>query len=151
MNYVKGVFFIFSVVLLFGIVIGFILGCRDLGCRKADSFFSGRPSGMSKVHNALLDGTLDSIITLLRVPHRFPEANEIQKASWQGSIASWWSNERVRNSFPGALRRLTREEIFSLETWVTTNTPYMTKKESGAMNEIAAEIKALHLEQAEKR
>lgn len=36
------------------IVAGNLTGCRE----DADSFFSGRPSGMAMAHNRVLDGTL---------------------------------------------------------------------------------------------
>ena len=58
-----------------------LAGCQE----SADSFFSGRPSGMAMAHNKVLDGSADSMVELLRVPARFPDATDAHKLNWQES------------------------------------------------------------------
>ncbi len=114
-------------------------GCRD----ATDSFFSGRPSEMSMVHNRALDGRVESIIELLKVPNRFPNAKESHMINWQGSIIAWWQNENGRKRIVAAILKLTDIELESLEKWVSVRSKYDTVKTRNAitLDEIGNEIK----------
>jgi ankyrin repeat protein len=120
----------------------------------ADSFFSGRPSGMSMAHNRVLDGTLGSMVELFRVPQRFPEADELQKSDWQGSVIAWWGVEDAQERILKALPHLSKEELFSAEAWITARTPLeweiLSKEAAIALDEIASKIIVLRKEQGWK-
>jgi hypothetical protein len=125
----------FLALLLF---VGVLPGCRE----NADSFFAGRPSGMATAHNRVLDGTLESMIELLRIPQRFSDASDSQKMSWQESLDSWWNTANGRNRILTALPYLTKEEILNLEAWVSARSSSLRQKTSVTLDEIAAEISA---------
>jgi hypothetical protein len=111
------------------------------GCREdADSFFSGRPSGMAMVHNRVLDGTLATMVDLLRIPQRFPEADESQRAMWRGSIIAWWNAETGRPRMLDALSRLTADELRSAEEWLTVESAEAEGKNAAALDAVKAAI-----------
>src|SRR5262245_7302442 len=91
-----------------------LLAIAVAGCQEsADGFFSGRPSGMSRAHNRVLEGSVESMVDLLRIPQRFPDATASHKLSWQESVIAWWlaKNQLVLDALP----RLTAPEKQSLE------------------------------------
>jgi hypothetical protein len=100
-----------------GAAVGVALGAALLaGCEEsADRFFSGRPSGMAMAHNRVIEGSLESMVDLLRIPKRFPDATDPHKLSWQESVIAWWGAKR--ELVIAALPRLTAPELHSLEIW----------------------------------
>jgi hypothetical protein len=107
------------------------------GCRKdADSFFSGRPSGMAMVHNRVLAGTLATMVDLLRIPHRFPDADESQREMWWGSVIAWWNAENGRTRMLDALFRLTADELRSAEEWLTVENAEPEGKNAAALDAV---------------
>lgn len=94
------------------------------------------------VHNRVLDGTLETMADLLRVPQRFPEADELQRAMWRGSITAWWNAENGRSRMLDALSRLTEDELRSAEEWLTVEGAEPEGKNAAALDAVKAEIKA---------
>jgi len=113
------------------------------GCRKdADSFFAGRPSGMAMVHNRVLAGTLATMVDLLRIPQRFPEADESQREMWRGSVVAWWNAETGRSRMLDALPRLSEEELRCAEGWLTVESGEAEGKNAAALDAVKVAIEA---------
>ena len=116
-----------------------VTGCRD----NAESFFSGRPSGMAMAHNRVLDGSVESMVELLRIPQRFPDANDSHKLNWQESVTAWWRSETGYGVMVAALPKLTEQEIQSLDTWVAIRDKSGTPQKAATLDEVKRAIKAL--------
>src|SRR5262245_17555699 len=102
-------------------------GCAD----SAERFFSGRPSGMAMAHNRVLEGSLESMIDLLRIPQRFPDATEAHKLSWQESMIAWW--DAKRELVLAALPKLSAAEMQSLENWAAVQDRSRGAQKTAAM------------------
>ena len=121
-------------------------------CREnAESFFSGRPFGMAMAHNRVLDGSVKSMAELLRIPQRFPDANESHKLKWQESVIAWWRAETGRGIMLVALPKLTEQEIQSLENWVAARDNSRTQRKSATLDEINNAIRPARLNEAKKK
>jgi hypothetical protein len=120
------------------IFMAIVNGCRE----NAESFFSGRPSGMAMAHNRVLDGSVESMVELLRIPQRFPDANESHKLNWQESAIAWWRSEAGHGVMLTALPKLTEQEIQSLENWVATRDKLTTQQKAATLDEIKVAISA---------
>jgi hypothetical protein len=119
------------------------------GCREnAGSFFSGRPSGMAMTHNRVLDGSVDAMVDLLRIPHRFPDANESQKGNWQESVMAWWGAKNGRGRMLAALPRLTEPEMQHLENWVAARDQLRTEEKAATLDAITVAIRAFRARDA---
>lgn len=94
------------------------------------------------VHNRVLDGTLATMIDLLRVPQRFPEADESQRAMWRGSIIAWWNAENGRSRMFDALSSLTADELRGAEEWLTVESAEPEGKKAATLDAVKAAIKA---------
>jgi hypothetical protein len=94
-----------------GLAAAALAGCDE----SAERFFSGRPSGMATAHNRVLEGSVESMVDLLRIPQRFPDATESHKLSWQESVIAWWGAKR--ELVLAALPKLSAPEMRSLEAW----------------------------------
>jgi hypothetical protein len=113
------------------------------GCREdADSFFSGRPSGMAMAHNRVLDGSVESMVELLRIPQRFPDAVEAHKLLWQESLIAWWIPKNGRELIFAALPKLTEQEIQNLEKWVAVRDEFRTQQKATTLDEVTGAIEA---------
>lgn len=109
-------------------------------CREsADDFFSGRPSGMSMVHNQIIGGPPERMVELLRVPSRFPDATVAHIADWQESIIAWWWNQEKHDLLVASFRKLTLEESRVLLAWLRVEAPSRSAQKAGALREIEAE------------
>ena len=113
----------------------------------ADAFFSGRPSEMSMVHNKIIAGPPETMIELLRIPSRFPDATETHIASWQGSVIAWWMHPQKHELMIDSLGKISRNEMYTLEVWVRVRDKYQTKKNSLLLNEIEEAINVISLPQ----
>jgi hypothetical protein len=113
-----------------------ISGCRE----TAGSFFSGRPSPMAIAHNRVLDGSLDSMIDLMRIPGRFPDAQPSHISSWQESVIAWWRDADGRKRFVPALSQLAQQEIDRLEIWIAARGDATTPAKTLTLEEIAHRI-----------
>lgn len=126
-----------------GLLALLVLVCLFYGCREdADSFFSGRPSGMAMAHNRVLDGMRASMIDLLRIPHRFPDVKDSHKVSWQESIDAWWHAQDGRTRILAALPELTDAEIQSFETWLSYRSDSSPSNRAATLDDIAGEIRS---------
>ena len=65
-------------------------------------------------HYRVLD---ESMVDLLRIPQRFPNATEPHKLSCEESVIAWWGAQR--GLVLAALPRLTAPEMHSQENWAT--------------------------------
>jgi hypothetical protein len=110
----------------------FLNSCRE----NAEAFFSGRPSGMAMAHNRVLDGTVESMLELLRIPQRFPDANDSHKLNWQESAIAWWRSENGHGVMLSALPKLTDQEAQSLANWVAVRDKSVTQQKAAALTEI---------------
>jgi hypothetical protein len=113
-----------------------ISGCRG----TADRFFSGRPSPMAMAHNRVLDGSLDSMIDLMRIPSRFPDADPSHIVSWQESAIAWWRDAGGRERYVRALSELTAPEIDKLEVWIAARGDATSTAKTLTLEEIAHRI-----------
>ena len=104
--------------LLFRLV--FLLASLGLaGCPQgAEAFFSGRPSGMSMVHNHIIGGPPETILDLLRVPGRFPDARPEHIELWQESVIAWWAHADKQAQMLTYAPRLTPTEARALKIWL---------------------------------
>jgi hypothetical protein len=120
-----------------------VVAVMPQGCRQdADSFFSGRPSGMAMAHNRVLDGTPESMLALMRIPQRFPDANETQRASWQESVVAWWNADTGRGRILATLPSLTPGERRSVEAWVSMRSASSREKIAATLDEVAGAMRA---------
>ena len=114
------------------------------GCKEgAEEFFSGRPSEMSMVHNRIIGGPPETMIELLRVPSRFPDATETHIADWQGSIIAWWGHPEKRELMITSFGKISRNEMYTLKVWVRVRDKNQTKDNSLILNEIEAALNAV--------
>jgi hypothetical protein len=123
--------------LLVGTII--LAGCKN----DADSFFSGRPSGMAMVHNQIIAGPPESLVELLRIPARFPQANSAQITDWQGSLIVWWKHPEKHELMISSFRKISRYELHNLIVWVRVRDMSQTVANSSALTDIEAALNAV--------
>ncbi len=116
-----------------------LVGCEE----DADDFFSGRPSEMAMVHNRIIGGPSESMIELLRVPSRFPDATETQISQWQGSVIAWWRHPEKHELMIASFRKISRNEMYTLGVWVRVRDKHQTKENSLILNEIEVALNAV--------
>jgi hypothetical protein len=87
----------------------------------------------------------------MRILQAFPDANESHKLSWQDSLAAWWHAENGRARILAALPHLTKEELHSLEAWVTVRSSSSPKKAAAMLDEVAREISAQRKEEGQSK
>lgn len=126
---------------IFGLMVGTVL---LVGCEQgADAFFSGRPSEMSMVHNRIIAGPPETMIELLRIPSRFPDATEAQIAHWQGSVIAWWRHPKKHELMITSFAKMSRNEMYTLRVWVRVRDKHQTKENSLLLNEIETALNAV--------
>ena len=111
-----------------------LVGCKS----ESEKFFSGRPSEMSMIHNQIIAGSPETMIELLRVPSRFPDANEVHISDWQNSIIAWWRHPEKHNLMISSFEKISRNEIHTLKVWIRVRDKNQTKENSMTLNEIEA-------------
>jgi hypothetical protein len=122
------------------LIFAFLTGLS--ACRQsADEFFSGRPSGMATVHNRIIGGSPETMVALLQVPARFPDATAAHIADWQESVIAWWGNAEKHDLLVASLGKITPEEARVLLSWVLVETPYRSVPKAAALKEIAAAVR----------
>ncbi|NTV34189.1 MAG: hypothetical protein HGA50_12985 [Deltaproteobacteria bacterium] len=114
-------------------------GCKD----NTASFFSGRPSEMDMVHSRIIAGQPESMIELLRVPSRFPNATEAQISDWQGSVIAWWKHPEKQKLMVDSFGKISRYEMHELRVWVRVRAKLQTEFNSLTLSEIEAALKAV--------
>jgi hypothetical protein len=95
---------------------------------------------MAMAHNRVLDGSLDSMIDLMRIPSRFPDAGPSHIAGWQASAIAWWRDAGGRARFVRALAELTAPEIDKLEVWIAARGDATTTAKTLTLEEIGHRI-----------
>lgn len=118
-----------------------VAGCRD----DADAFFSGRPSGMAMVHNRIIAGPPESMVELLRIPSRFPDATTAQISDWQGSMIAWWKHPEKHKIMLSSFRKMSRHELHNLGVWIRVRDKLQTEANSSPLAEIEASLNAVPL------
>lgn len=113
-----------------------LAGCQE----SADSFFSGRPSGMAIAHNKVLDGSVESKAELLRVPARFPDATDAHKLNWQESPIAWWGARNGRDRILAALPMLSAQELRRVELWLAVGDPSRPPLKAAVLNKMRRTI-----------
>ncbi len=114
-----------------------------LGCKPgADEFFSGRPSKMAMVHNQILTGSPETMLELLRVPSRFPDASEAHIGQWQASAVAWWRHPQKHQVMNAAFKKLSRDEAAALRKWLRVRGKSQPLGELRALQEIEAAVTA---------
>jgi len=93
-------------------------------------------------HNRVLDGSVESMVELLRIPQRFPDATDSHKSTWQAPAIAWWRSEAGHGVMLTALPKLTEQEIQSLENWVATRDKLTTQQKAATLDEIKVAISA---------
>ena len=115
-----------------------------VGCKEgAEEFFSGRPSEMAMVHNRIIGGPPETMIELLRVPSRFPDATEAHIADWQGSVIAWWGHPEKHELMIASFGKISRNEMYTLKVWVRVRDKNQTKNNSLILNEIEDALNAV--------
>jgi len=120
---------------LFAVIV-LLTGCRE----GAEAFFSGRPSEMAMVHNRIIAGSPESMIDLLQVPIRFPDATVSHIGTWQESIIAWWRHAEKHDLMISSFSKISPEEIDALRTWVSIRTKNRSQEKAQALDEIEAAI-----------
>src|SRR5690606_31527905 len=118
----------------------FLVGCKG----GAEDFFEGRPSEMSLVHNRIIEGSQDSMIELLKVPSRFPDATDDNISDWQNSIVAWWQVPEKRNLMITSYKKLTQNEVSQLNNWFETRNSSMSDIKIKTLREIKDSIDQIH-------
>jgi hypothetical protein len=123
---------------LFLVILAVVVAANVLtGCKEgADAFFSGRPSEMSMVHNRIIAGGPETMLALLQVPARFPEATEAQISLWQGSVIAWWRHPEKRNTLVESFGKLSANELHALKQWVRVRDKLQTPANAATLLEI---------------
>jgi hypothetical protein len=94
---------------------------------------------MAMAHNRVLEGSLESMVDLLRIPQRFPDATEAHKLAWQASLIAWWGAKR--ELMLAALPTLTEPEMRSLENWVIVGDSSRAAQQAAAMAALREALK----------
>ncbi len=115
-----------------------LAACRE----SADDFFSGRPSGMAMVHNRIIGGPPETMVELLRVPARFPDAAPAHIADWQESVIAWWWSADRHALLVESFGKLTAEESRVLQEWLRVEAPSRSAPKAAALGEIAVAARA---------
>jgi hypothetical protein len=116
-----------------------------LGCKNgAENFFSGRPSGMSMIHNQIADGSPDAMMALLKVPSRFPDAKNEHIADWQNSVVAWWQVAEKRQLMISVFTELTTNESAEVRKWVETKVQNTSEQKTKTLNGIKTSIASIH-------
>jgi len=113
-----------------------IAGCRE----GAEKFFSGRPSGMAMVHNRIIAGPPETMVELLQVPSRFPDATEAHIADWQESAIAWWLHPEKHELMIASLGKISREETQALRKWVRMRHPHLSPEKAKVLDAIEKTI-----------
>ena len=114
----------------------FLVGCKG----GAEEFFEGRPSEMSLVHNRIIEGSQDSMIELLKVPSRFPDATDDNISDWQNSIVAWWQVPEKKNLMITSYKKLTQNEMSQLNNWFEARSSSMPDIKIKTLREIKDSI-----------
>ena len=115
-----------------------LAACRE----SADNFFSGRPSGMAMAHNRIIGGPPETMVALLQIPSRFPDATVAHIADWQESVIAWWGNVEKHDLLVESFRKITPEETHTLLTWLQVEAPSRSVPKAAALKELAAAARA---------
>jgi hypothetical protein len=86
---------------------------------------------MATAHNRILEGSLESMVDLLRIPNRFTDATDPHKLSWQESVIAWWGAKR--ELMVAALPALSAPEMRSLENWAAVQDTSRGAQKAAAM------------------
>jgi hypothetical protein len=86
---------------------------------------------MAMAHGRVLEGSLESMVDLLRIPQRFPDATDPHKLSWQESVIAWWGAKR--ELVLAAVPKLTAPEMHSLENWAAVEDRSRGAQKAAAM------------------
>jgi len=116
-----------------------VAGCKH----NADSFFSGRPSEMAMVHNQIIAGRPESMVELMKIPSRFPDATEAQISKWQGSMNAWWKHPQMHEVMVSSFQKMSRYELHNLMVWVRVRDKLHTKDDSLTLDEIEVALSAV--------
>jgi hypothetical protein len=103
-------------------------------------FFPAGHPGMAMAHNRVLDGSVESMVELLRIPQRFPDANDSHKLNWHESVIAWWRSEAGRGVMLATLPKLTEQEAQSLEIWLATRDESRAQQNAATLDEIKEAI-----------
>ena len=114
------------------------------GCKKgADAFFSGRPSEMANLSNRIIAGPPETMVELLRVPSRFPDATESHISHWQGSLIAWWQHPDKHELMGASFKKLSHSEMHTLATWVRVRDKNQVEAQSKTLEEIEEVLKTI--------
>lgn len=95
------------------------VGLASITCgRSADAFFRGRPSKMTMVYNHAVAGNVPSIVMLLNIPNRFPDASPAQISDWQGCLVALWRTELGPFRVTSAMQELSPTKRQCLQRWM---------------------------------
>jgi hypothetical protein len=109
----------------------------SMGCKRgADAFFSGRPSGMSMVHNRIIGGGPETMDALLNVPSRFPDADDAQIGHWQDSVIAWWNHKDKHAVMVTAYSTLDTDEMRDFQKWLRVRGANQSDANATILNEI---------------
>lgn len=113
-----------------------LLACRE----NADSFFSGRPSGMAMIHNRIIAGPPETMVELLRVPARFPDARPEHIDDWQESALAWWRQTERQQGMLAACTQLPPAERAPLRAWLAQRSRERSHDKARTLDELAAAL-----------
>lgn len=94
------------------------------------------------VHNRIIGGPPETMVELLRVPARFPDATTAHIADWQESVIAWWWNADRHALLVESFGKVTPEETRVLLTWLRVEAPSRSVQKADALREIAVAARA---------
>lgn len=114
------------------------------GCKKdADEFFLGRPSDLAMLNGRILSGGQEEMLELLRVPSRFPNAENHHVASWQGAMIAWWTNAEKREVMKKSFIKVNQDEMRMLKVWLRVRNVHLAGKKDQILDEIEAALNSI--------
>ncbi len=119
------------------ILVAGLAACGD----DAERFFSGRPSGMSLVHNHIIGGPPEATLALLRVPVRFAQARPAHVSEWQFSLIAWWRDADKATQMRSQFDQLTPAEREALLNWVGARHPGLSADAAATLADVARALK----------
>jgi hypothetical protein len=121
------------------LLISFLLfGCQE----SADDFFSGRPSEMSLVHGRIIGGPPETMLVLLKIPARFPDATLKHISNWQGSVIAWWIDAEKHNLMVESFSKISHNEMLCFKEWISVRYRFKPQEANQVLDQIEAYLNA---------
>lgn len=95
---------------------------------------------MAMVHSRIIGGSPATMIDLLQIPVRFPDASVSHIDKWQESTIAWWWHPEKHELIISSFSKISPEEVDALKTWVSVRSKHRSREKAQALDEIEAAI-----------